>query len=138
MKKDDCIFCKLAAGEIPSITLYEDDLFRVFFDISPASKGHCLVIPKEHYDNLFEIPEEVGTKAFALAKKVATVLKEELSCDGLNILQNNGSVAGQTIFHFHLHIIPRFEGDALKLTWTQGEADMDALNALAQKVGAKL
>lgn len=109
MRQDDCIFCKIAAGEIPSNTLYEDDLFRVILDLNPASKGHALVIPKEHYANLFELDEQVAGKALQVAKKVGTKMVDVLEADGLNLLQNNGELAGQTVFHFHMHIIPRYK-----------------------------
>ena len=104
---ENCIFCKIAAGEIPSNTIYEDDSFRVILDLGPATKGHALVLPKNHYADLFEIPEDVLADAAKVAKKVAGTMKEKLSCDGLNLVQNNGEAAGQTVMHFHLHIIPR-------------------------------
>ena len=113
----DCIFCKIAVGEIPSATVYEDEDFRVILDLNPASCGHALVIPKQHYENLMTIPEELAGKAMIVAKKVATVLKEVLQCDGYNILQNNGLCAGQTVFHFHIHLIPRRENDNVGLEW---------------------
>lgn len=138
MKKEDCIFCKLAQGEIPSTTLYEDDDFRVFFDVNPATLGHCLIVPKEHYDDIFSMDEEVAGKLFVLAAKVAKELKKELKCDGLNLLQNNGVVAGQTVFHFHVHIIPRYEGDQVVIHSEPGTPDMEALAALADKVGKAL
>lgn len=109
MKDNNCIFCKIAAGEIPSNTIYEDDKFKVILDLSPAAKGHSLIIPKEHYANLFELDEEVAAEAMKLAKKMATHMKEVLNCDGFNLLQNNGEVAGQTVFHFHMHLIPRYK-----------------------------
>ena len=135
MKKDDCIFCKIANGEIPSTTIYEDDDFRVFFDIAPASKGHCLIVPKEHFDNVFEMDDETAGKLFVLATKVARSLKKELNLEGLNIVQNNGTIAGQTVFHFHMHMIPRYTGDTVNVGWKPGEADMDELSKLAKKVG---
>lgn len=135
MKKDDCIFCKIANGEIPSTTIYEDDDFRVFFDIAPASKGHCLIVPKEHFDNVFEMNEETAGKLFVCATKVARSLKKELNLEGLNIVQNNGTIAGQTVFHFHMHMIPRYTGDTVNVGWKPGEADMDELSKLAKKVG---
>lgn len=135
MKKDDCIFCKIANGEIPSTTIYEDDDFRVFFDIAPASKGHCLIVPKEHFDNVFEMNEETAGKLFVLATKVARSLKKELNLEGLNIVQNNGTIAGQTVFHFHMHMIPRYTGDTVNVGWKPGEADMEELSKLAEKVG---
>ena len=107
MKDCNCIFCKIANGEIPSATLYEDPDFRVILDLNPASKGHALVLPKEHYANVFELPEDLAGKAFVVAKKVASRLSEGLGAIGFNIVQNNGEPAGQTVFHFHIHLIPR-------------------------------
>ncbi len=114
---DNCIFCKIASGEIPSNTLYEDESFRVILDNGPATKGHALVLPKEHYANLFEIPDDVLAGAVKVAKKVSLTMKEKLACDGLNLVQNNGETAGQTVMHFHLHIIPRYEGDGQHILW---------------------
>lgn len=114
---DNCIFCKIANGEIPSNTIYEDDDFRVILDNGPATKGHALVLPKKHYADLFEIPEETVAGAVKVAKKVASNMKEKLGCDGLNLVQNNGAVAGQTVMHFHLHVIPRYENDGQKILW---------------------
>ena len=105
----DCIFCKIVAGEIPSYTIYEDEEFKVFLDINPASKGHALIVPKVHYANIYDIDEEVVARAMKLAKKLATRMTKVLGCDGFNLLQNNNEVAGQTVFHFHLHLIPRYE-----------------------------
>ena len=120
MKNQDCIFCKIANGSIPSATLYEDKDFRVILDLGPAAKGHALILPKEHYPNLYELPDEVAAKALVLAKKIAKQLTETLKCDGFNIVQNNGVCAGQTVFHFHIHLIPRYENDQVELTWTPG------------------
>ena len=114
---DSCIFCKIANGEIPSNTIYEDDKFRVILDNGPATKGHALVLPKEHYANLFEMPEDLLADAAVVAKNVATTVKDKLSCDGLNLVQNNGETAGQTVMHFHLHIIPRYENDGQHILW---------------------
>ena len=114
---DSCIFCKIANGEIPSNTIYEDDKFRVILDNGPATKGHALVLPKEHYANLFEMPQDLLADAAVVAKKVASNIKEKLSCDGLNLVQNNGETAGQTVMHFHLHIIPRYENDGQHILW---------------------
>ena len=115
MKDENCIFCKLANGDIPTATLYEDDDFRVILDAGPASKGHALILPKEHYKNLYELDDEIAAKALVLAKKMITKLTDVLGCDGYNIVQNNGEVAGQTVFHFHIHLIPRYEGDEVGL-----------------------
>lgn len=119
MKDNDCIFCKIAAGEIPSYTLYEDEDFRVFLDLSPTSYGHALIIPKEHYKNLLEVDDNIASKALVLAKKVAKAMKESLNCEGINILQNNGEIAGQTMFHFHIHVIPRYKDDNTKIIFSQ-------------------
>ena len=117
----DCIFCKIAGGDIPSSTVYEDEQFRVLLDLSPATKGHALILPKQHYANIFEIDENVLRDLIVLAKKVASAMKETLNCDGVNIVQNNGEAAGQTVFHFHLHMIPRYKGDEVGLGWKMGE-----------------
>ncbi|MEE8885930.1 MAG: HIT family protein [Eubacteriales bacterium] len=118
---EDCIFCKIAAGEIPSTTIYEDDDFRVILDLGPATKGHALILPKEHYANITEIPDELLQKAIVLAKKVVTYMMKALPCDGYNVVQNNGEAAGQTVFHFHIHLIPRYKNDGAGVTWKQGE-----------------
>ena len=130
--KDDCIFCKLANGVFETNTLYVDDQFRVIFDASPATKGHVLIIPKEHYANAFEMPEDLIADAYKLAKKIATALKEITGCDGINILQNNGEVAGQTVFHFHIHIIPRYEKGEM-IQWTPGELDQSVVDDIINK-----
>ena len=121
MRKDDCIFCKIAAGEIPSATLYEDADFRVILDIEPASDGHALILPKEHYANLYELDDEVAAKALVLAKKMITKLTDILGCEGYNVVQNNGTAAGQTVFHFHMHLIPRYAQDNVKVGWKPGK-----------------
>lgn len=117
----ECIFCKIANGDIPSATLYEDDRFRVILDLGPASRGHALILPKEHYANIYEIPEELAADAMILAKKMASVMTTALECTGFNLVQNNGQAAGQTVFHFHVHLIPRYENDGVKLGWKMGE-----------------
>ena len=134
MKDTNCIFCKIANGEIPSSTIYEDEDFRVFLDLGPAAKGHALIVPKEHYANIYEMSDELCGKVFVLAKRLATHMTEVLKCDGFNIAQNNGPVAGQTVFHFHLHLIPRYEGDAAGFGWNPGSAEMNELKALAEKL----
>ncbi|MDD6744256.1 MAG: HIT family protein [Roseburia porci] len=111
MKDNNCIFCKLANGEIPTNAIYEDEDFKVILDASPASKGHALILPKEHYANIYEIDDEVLAKASKLAKKIITHEKDVLKCDGYNVVQNNGEVAGQTVFHYHMHLIPRYASD---------------------------
>ncbi len=125
MKKDDCIFCKLANGVIPTNSIYEDEDFNVILDAAPATKGHALILPKEHADNLYELPEETAGKVMVLAKKLATRMTDKLSCDGFNLVQNNGTVAGQTVFHFHLHLIPRYQGDGQGIAWEPREVAAD-------------
>ena len=120
MKDENCIFCKIANGGIPSATLYEDEDFRVILDLGPATRGHALILPKEHYANVIALPEEVTAKAFILAKKMAAKMMEVLHCDGVNVVQNNGEAAGQTVFHFHIHLIPGYEGDGAGVTWAPG------------------
>lgn len=138
MKQADCIFCKIIAGEIPSNTIYEDDTFKVILDASPASKGHALILPKKHYVDIYDIDEEVAGKAMKLAKKLAGHMTEVLGCDGFNILQNNHEVAGQTVFHFHMHIIPRYKNDTVNVTWKQNEADAAVIEDIKKKVSAYL
>ena len=121
MKQENCIFCRIAAGEIPSATIYEDDDFRVILDIETASKGHALILPKEHYANLYEHSHELASKALIVAKKVITKMTEIVGCDGYNVVQNNGVAAGQTVFHFHIHLIPRYKDDDVNIAWKQGK-----------------
>ncbi len=134
MKKEDCIFCKIANGEIPSKTLYEDEQFRVILDLGPATKGHALILPKDHFANLYELPDETAAKVMQLAKKMATQMTEKLGCDGFNLVQNNGETAGQTVFHFHLHLIPRYENDGQKIGWTPGSPSQEELEAIKNEI----
>lgn len=112
---DNCIFCKIANGEIPSNAIYEDDNFKAILDISPASRGHVILLPKTHAANLYELPEEYCGKIMGVAKKCAAAMTKTLHCAGLNVLQNNGEIAGQTVFHLHVHLIPRYENDRIKI-----------------------
>ena len=128
MKRDDCIFCKIANGEIPSRTLYEDEKFRVILDLSPATRGHALIMPKDHASNLYELPEESAGVVMVLAKKLAVAMNERLQCDGLNLVQNNGEAAGQTVPHFHLHMSPRYANDGQALGWVPGKAAPEDLD----------
>ena len=131
---DSCIFCKITAGEIPSNTIYEDDTFQAILDIAPAAKGHTVLLVKQHTPNLFETEDSILSKALPVAKKIAIALKKALSCDGVNLLQNNGTSAGQSIFHLHIHIIPRYEEDGLVIPWhTKTYADGEA-KLLAEKI----
>ena len=121
MKDCNCIFCKIANGEIPSTTLYEDEDFRVILDLGPATRGHALLLPKNHFANLFELDDETAQKAILVAKKMAGKMKAALGADGFNLVQNNGEAAGQTVFHFHMHLIPRSENDNAGILWEPGE-----------------
>lgn len=136
MRDENCIFCKIAAGDIPSATLYEDDDFRVILDVAPASKGHALILPKGHYANLYELDDVLASKALVLAKKMITALKDIVGCDGYNVLQNNGEAAGQTVFHFHIHLIPRYSDDTVKIGWSCGtlteEVKAEILSKMSQ------
>lgn len=130
--KNDCIFCAIAAGEIPSFKVYEDDKFLAYLDINPFSEGHVLVIPKEHREGLIDAEDSLLSELIARVKKVATHVKEVLAADGFNILQNNGEAAGQTVRHIHFHIVPRKNGDALVFENTKG--DMQKLEELARRL----
>ena len=136
MRDSNCIFCKIVTGEIPSKTIYEDDKFRVILDISPATRGHALIIPKEHYANIYEMPDELAGNVMILAKKLASHMSEILKCDGFNIVQNNGEAAGQTVFHFHMHLIPRYsdDGNQEKLCWNHLELSQEELEDIYQKL----
>ena len=134
---EDCIFCKIANGEIPSATIYEDDDFRVILDLGPATKGHALILPKEHAADIYSIDEELAGKAFKLAKKITTRLKDVLGCDGYNIVQNNGEVAGQTVFHFHMHLIPRYKNDKSGFGWKPGKLTDEDRDEILEKLKEK-
>ena len=134
----NCIFCKIANGEIPSSTIYEDEFFRVILDLSPATKGHALILPKQHMANIFEMDDTTAEKVFVLAKRIAKAMKSALNCDGLNIVQNNGEVAGQTVFHFHMHIIPRYDNDGQHITWIPGTSEADEREAIATQIKSLL
>ena len=135
---ENCIFCKIAAGEIPSATLYEDEEFRVILDLGPASKGHALILPKQHYANLYELPDELAEKVIRLAKKMVIAMTKALQCDGFNVVQNNGEAAGQTVFHFHMHLIPRYKDDHVGVTWTPGKLTDEVRDEVVEKVRACL
>lgn len=134
MKKEDCIFCKIANGEIPAKTLYEDESFRVILDLGPATKGHALILPKEHYANIYELPEETAAGVMKLAKKMAGIMTDKLKADGFNLVQNNGEAAGQTVMHFHLHLIPRYENDEQHILWQPGTATQEELEELRKQI----
>lgn len=130
MKDDNCIFCKIAAGEISSKTLYEDEQFRVILDLGPATRGHALILPRNHYGNIYELPEETAGDAMKLAKRMAGLMTDKLHCDGFNILQNNGEIAGQTVFHFHMHLIPRYKDDGQVISGKSGSVSSEELEEI--------
>ena len=134
MKDNDCIFCKLANGDIPSKTIYEDDKFRVILDLGPATNGHALILPKQHFKNIFELPDELAADALILAKKMAIKMTNALHADGFNIVQNNNEVAGQTVFHFHIHLIPRYQDDNQKIGWVPEEKSQEELELIRQQI----
>ena len=130
--KDDCIFCKLANGVFATRSIYEDEDFNVILDLAPATKGHALILPKQHADNIFDLPDETAAKVFVLAKKLAQKMTDRLGCEGFNIVQNNGTVAGQTVFHFHLHLIPRYADDQQKICWDPQEMSAEELDNIKE------
>lgn len=135
---NNCVFCSIIGHEIPSATIYEDEIVKAILDIAPSAKGHTVLIPKEHSADIYELPDETAAHILVVAKKIARALKEELNCDGINILQNNGRVAGQTVFHFHVHIIPRYEGDTVKIGWDTLEYQEGEMQKLADDIARKI
>ncbi len=131
---DNCIFCKIIGGDIPSATIYEDDEFKAVLDRFPSNIGHVLILPKKHYANIFEIDEETAGRLFKLAVRIAKNMKEVLGLEAMNLVQNNGTLAGQTVHHFHLHLIPRYEGDTVSVKWEQ----LDLTDEQIAEVQAKL
>ena len=130
----DCIFCAIIAGEIPAAKVYEDEHVFAFMDIAPANPGHTLVIPKQHYRNIFDMSTEVGSKIMQAAIPLANAIRVALNPDGLNLFQSNEAAGFQTVFHFHLHLIPRWESDPLRLPWRPSEGDMEQINNIAAKI----
>lgn len=138
MRDDNCIFCKIAGGEIPSSTLYEDEDFRVVLDLGPAARGHALILPKEHYADVTEISAETAAKVLPLGAKIGAAMKKGLGCAGFNLVQNNGTAAGQTVFHFHMHVIPRYEGGPDIVSWTPGENTGEEREEIVKEITAAL
>ena len=135
---ENCIFCKIIDGVIPSTVIYEDEISKVILDIAPAAKGHAILILKEHAENIFELDEPLAKSVFAVVPKVARAIKETLGCDGMNILQNNGVAAGQTVFHFHIHFIPRWDEDTIRIQWETGSYAEGEAAALAKQIASLL
>ena len=134
MKDNNCIFCKIANGEIPSRTIEENDMFRVVLDVAPATQGHALILPKEHCRNLYDLPQETATELMKMAQKVALKMKEKLHCDGVNLVQNNEEAAGQTVFHFHMHVIPRYADDDQTIGWNPQQLPAEVLDSIWEKL----
>ena len=135
----DCIFCKIIKGDIPSFTVYEDDTFKVILDRFPAAPGHALIIPKEHAADMFELPEETATKLYPLAQKLGAKIKEAMGAEGMNILQNNGEVASQSVHHFHLHMIPRKARDGIVLNKSSNmDTTIEELEEVLKKIQSVL
>lgn len=134
MKDSNCIFCRIANGEIPSTTLYEDENFRVILDLGPATRGHALLIPKEHYRDLFDLDDETAAKVLLKAKRIASRMKKALGADGFNLVQNNGEAAGQTVFHFHMHLIPRYTDDHAGILWKPGKTTPEEMEEVKRLV----
>ncbi|MBQ7252084.1 MAG: HIT family protein [Kiritimatiellae bacterium] len=137
---NDCIVCRIAAGCIPSRKVYEDDLVLAFLDISPVSPGHVLVVPKEHFNPLWNVPDEVLARLLSVAKRIAKAqMDSALAPDGVNLFQTNGTAAGQTVFHVHFHVIPRKNGDGAGWTFPEGAyASPEEADATAAAIAAAL
>ncbi len=135
MSDPDCIFCKIVAGELPATIVGEDERTISFMDISPATRGHALVIPREHSADLLDIEREALTAVALAAQGLAGRMKQRLGADGVNLLNSCGAVAFQTVFHFHMHVIPRYEGDSLRLPWVPAAGDAEQIAAAAQELG---
>ena len=134
MLKDDCIFCKIIKGEIPSSTVYEDDKYKVILDIGPVAKGHCLILPKEHYADFYDIPEDLAVGAYKLAKKLMVKITDALGCDGFNICQNNKEAADQSVPHFHMHLVPRYKDGQKFFSYTPLELSKEELSEVLDKI----
>lgn len=134
MRDANCVFCKIIDGVIPSTKLFEDDDFVIILDVGPATFGHALVIPKNHYANIYEMPEAMLSKSINLAKVWGEKLVKALNADGLNLVQNNGLAAGQTVFHYHLHLIPRYDGDTVGELWTPGSLSDEQRKEIVEKL----
>ena len=133
-----CLFCKIVAGDLPAHKLYEDDLVLAFLDIQPGAQGHALVIPRAHATGFLDLDDATRDAIFAAAQRIAPALIEETGAEGLNLHQSNGEAAGQVVFHFHLHLLPRRRGDGLRGPWTPGESSAEELAALAKRVTTRI
>jgi len=132
--KNDCLFCTIIDGELPSYKLYEDEYFCVILDRFPKCLGHVLILPKRHAAHIFNLNEEESSRLFPLAQKMAAALQKSLNFTGLNLLQNNGESAGQEVNHFHLHLIPRFDGDAMAIQYRRQDPSEAEFEEMAEKL----
>jgi histidine triad (HIT) family protein len=130
----DCIFCRIVAGELPANIVDEDERTIAFMDIAPATRGHALVIPRTHAEDLLSVPAEDLEAVAAAARRLAAAMEERLGADGVNLLNSCGRAAWQTVFHFHVHVIPRYEGDPLRLPWVPAEGDREEIASAAQEL----
>jgi len=133
----DCIFCKIVAGEFNSHCIYEDELFKVILDKYPASVGHALILTKAHYENVYELGESEARALGAMMVKMSETLKEKLGCEGLNVVQNNGAAAGQVIYHYHMHLIPRYKNDGVVIKLAAKNNADEMIREVMEKLGLK-
>lgn len=135
---EDCIFCKIAAHKLPSNTVYENGRILAFLDINPASRGHTLVIPKEHYENLFDMPEDILKEVIVASKKIGKAQKEALHAKAVNLVNSSGKEAGQVVFHFHMHVIPRYGDDTHQIKWTPSPESRENLEKISSSLKEKM
>lgn len=134
----NCIFCRIVSGDIPSSVVYEDEDFKAIMDIAPASRGHVIILAKKHFDNLYALEDDVAAKVLIVARKIAFAMKEELGCDGINLLQNNGVAAGQTVFHLHFHLLPRYKDDNVEIDWSHGKYEDGEAAMIAKRIAERI
>jgi histidine triad (HIT) family protein len=135
---DNCIFCKIVSGDIPSSVVYEDEDFKAIMDISPASRGHVIILSKKHFDDIYELDDYVAGRVLIVARRIAIAMREELNCEGINFLQNNGEVAGQSVFHIHFHLIPRYKDDNVQMKWTPGKYEDGGALELSKQIAIRI
>lgn len=134
MRDPDCIFCKIVAGELPAQVVEEDERTIAFMDISPGTRGHLLVVPRNHARDILEVEPEDLHATLDTVQRMARRVHDRLGADGVNVLNSRGAAAWQTVFHFHVHVIPRYDGDPLRLPWTPTEGDQDEIAAVAREL----
>lgn len=136
MPDSDCLFCKIVAGEIPAVKVHEDEMTMAFMDSSPGTRGHLLVVPREHVADIHAITEtDLGAVA-RTAQRMAGRIVERLGADGVNVIQNSGAAAWQSVLHYHVHVVPRYQDDPLRLPWTPAPGDPDEIAAVAKELSA--